>query len=42
MPSLPRQSARDKAKQLRETVDRSLDTLAKAVDAVRASETFKA
>lgn len=39
---LPRQSARDKAKQLRETVDRSLDALAKAVDAVRASETFKA
>jgi hypothetical protein len=32
----------DKAKALRQRIDDSLDTLAKAVDEVRASETFKA
>ncbi len=35
-------SAKDKAKELRARIDDSLDTLAKAVDEVRASETFKA
>ncbi len=37
-----RQDSRDKAKTLRQRVDDSLDTLARAVDDVRASETFKA
>ncbi len=32
----------DKTKELRQRIDASLDTLAKSVDAVRASETFKA
>ena len=34
-------SAKDKAKQLRQRIDTSLDTLAKAVDEVRASEAFR-
>ena len=42
MQSIPKQSPKDKAKALRERVDDSLDTLARAVDEVRASETFKA
>ena len=32
----------DKARELRSTIDQQVETLAKAVDAVRASETFKA
>lgn len=35
-------TGKDKAKELRRRIDESLDTLAKAVDSVRASETFKA
>ncbi len=35
-------SRADKAKELRKRIDDSLDTLAKAVDEVRASEAFKA
>ena len=42
MHTLPHESRKDKVKRWRETVDRSLDTLARAVDDVRASETFKA
>lgn len=42
MNTLPRASGKDKAKQLRERIDTSLDTLANAVDAVRASEAFRA
>ena len=34
-------STKDKAKQLRRQIDDSLDTLAKAIDDVRASETFR-
>ncbi len=41
MASLPRSTSRDKAKALRARIDDSLDTLAQAVDDVRASETFK-
>ena len=41
MASLPNPSTRDKAKELRKRIDDSLDTLAKAVDDVRASETFR-
>ena len=37
-----RVSRTDKAKELRKRIDDSLDTLAKAVDDVRASEAFKA
>ncbi len=37
-----RASKQDKAKELRKRIDDSLDTLAKAVDTVRASETFRA
>ena len=37
-----RRSGNDKTKELRQRIDASLDTLAKSVDAVRASETFKA
>jgi len=37
-----RTHSKDKAKQLRQRIDDSLDTLAKAVDEVRASETFRA
>ncbi len=37
-----KQSSKDKARALRQRVDERLDTLAKAVDKVRASETFKA
>ncbi len=42
METVARESTKDKAKRLRETIDKSLDTLANAVDAVRASETFQA
>ena len=42
MSSLQRESAQDKAKALRKRIDGSLDALAKAVDEVRASDTFKA
>ena len=41
MASLPNPSGEDKAKQLRQHIDKSLDTLAAAVDDVRASETFQ-
>ncbi len=41
MASLPRATGKDKAKALRKRIDDSLDTLAQAVDDVRASETFK-
>ena len=41
MASLPRASARDKAKELRKRIDDGLDALAKALDDVRASETFR-
>ena len=34
-------ASNEKAKQLRRNIDESLDVLAKAVDDVRASETFK-
>ena len=34
--------SKEKAKALRKRIDDSIDTLAKAVDEVRASETFKA
>ena len=42
MASLPKQSSKDKAKELRQRVDASIETLARAVDEVRASETFRA
>ncbi len=42
MASLRRATGQDKAKALRKRIDDSLDTLAKAVDDVRASEAFKA
>jgi len=38
MASLPKNPPHDKAKELRQQIDTSLDTLAKAVDDVRASE----
>ena len=38
----PKVNSRDRAKALRKRIDDSIDTLAKAVDDVRASETFKA
>jgi len=41
MASLPNPSTKDKAKALRTRIDDSLDGLAKAVDDVRASETFR-
>ena len=41
MASLRRESAQDKAKALRKRIDDSLDTLARAVDEVRASESFR-
>ena len=41
-PVRARQTGSDKAKELRQRIDESVDTLAKAIDAVRASETFKA
>ena len=41
MASLRRESAQDKAKALRKRIDDSLDTLAQAVDEVRASEAFR-
>ena len=41
-PGSQRKTGKDKAKELRQRVDDSLDTLARAVDEVRASETFKA
>ncbi len=41
-PVRARQAGSDKAKELRQRIDESVDTLAKAIDAVRASETFKA
>ena len=34
-------SAKERAKALRESIDESVESLANAVDAVRASETFK-
>ncbi len=40
--SPPKVNARDKAKALRRRIDESVDALAEAVDAVRASDTFKA
>ena len=42
MESLRKPSAQDKAKELRRRIDDSLGVLAKAVDDVRASDTFKA
>ena len=42
MASLRRATGQAKAKELRKRIDDSLDTLAKAVDDVRASEAFKA
>ena len=41
MASLRKPSAQDKAKELRRRIDDSLDTLARAVDDVRASESFR-
>ncbi len=41
MASLRRETGQDKAKALRKRIDDSLDTLAKAVDDVRASEAFR-
>ncbi len=41
MATLARTTGKDKAKALRKRIDDSLDTLAQAVDDVRASETFK-
>lgn len=41
MASLPNPSRKDKARELRKRIDDSLDTLAKAVDKVRASDTFR-
>ena len=41
MASLRKPSAQDKAKELRRRIDDSLDTLARAVDEVRASESFR-
>ncbi|UCC30077.1 MAG: ImmA/IrrE family metallo-endopeptidase [Phycisphaerales bacterium] len=41
MASLSQASGKDKAKQLRQRIDASVDSLAKAVDDVRASETFQ-
>ncbi len=39
--SPPKRNKSDKAKELRQQIDDRLDTLAKAVDDVRASETFR-
>ena len=41
MASLPDSRTKDKAKELRKQVENDLETLAKAVDAVRASEVFR-
>ena len=41
MASLPNETTKDKAKRLRERIDESVETLAKAVDDVRASEAFQ-
>ena len=41
MTSLRKPSAQDKAKSLRKRIEDSLDTLAKAVDSVRASDDFR-
>ncbi|UCE58278.1 MAG: hypothetical protein JSU63_12640, partial [Phycisphaerales bacterium] len=41
-PPKQKQSSKDRAKAMRQRIDDSLDTLARAVDDVRASETFKA
>ena len=41
MASLPGSRTKDKAKELRKQVENDLETLAKAVDEVRASEVFK-
>ena len=41
MASLRKPSSQDKATELRRRIDDSLDTLARAVDAVRASESFR-
>ena len=38
----PRTKRQDKTQELRNRIDASIDTLASAVDAVRASETFRA
>ena len=42
MPTVSKNPKQDKRKELRETVDHSIDALAKAVDEVRASEAFRA
>ncbi len=42
VPGNQRKSGKDRAKELRQRIDDRLDTLARAVDEVRASETFKA
>ncbi|MCH8851586.1 MAG: ImmA/IrrE family metallo-endopeptidase [Planctomycetes bacterium] len=42
MPTVPKHPKTDKAQELRQRIDASIDTLAKAVDSVRASETFTA
>ena len=41
MANLPKKTAQDKSKELRQRIDDSLDTLARAVDEVRASESFR-
>ncbi len=41
MASLPNETTKDKAKRLRATVDARIETLAKAVDAERASAAFE-
>jgi len=41
MQTVPENPRKDKAKELRQRIDASLDTLAKAVDGVRASEAFR-
>ena len=42
MSTVPKPDRADKAQELRQRIDASIDTLAKAVDSVRASETFTA
>ena len=42
MPTVPKPTGKDKAQALRKRIDERIETLAKAVDDVRASETFKA
>ena len=42
MATLPPTGRADKARELRSTIDQQVETLAKAVDAVRASADFKA